>query len=62
MDPRALIELLTEGVMFIVADRYDRRLGRFEAHVVPAKVLQSCAALGKALRAHGRARRTLAGK
>ena len=59
MDPM-LVELFAEGVMLVVAQRRHGRLGRLEAHVVPAEVLETGSALGKALRTHGRAGRALA--
>src|SRR6476646_8129186 len=62
VDSRSLVELLAKGVMLVVADRRHRRLGRLEAHVVPAEVLEAGSTLAEALRTHGRARGTLAGE
>ncbi len=56
---RVLDDVFAEGVMRLVARRHGR-LRRFEAHVVPAKILEISADLAEALRAHGRASRALA--
>ena len=42
---RLVGQLLAERVMIVVAERGERRLGRFEAHVVPAEILEAAAAI-----------------
>ena len=62
MDPRLLVEILAERVMIFVADDRRGRLGRFEAHVVPAKVLEARRTLAEALGPHCGPGRALAGE
>ena len=60
--PRLVVDLLAERVMSLVAVRVGR-LGRLEAHVVPAKVLEIAPThLAEALGLHRRASGTLAGE
>ena len=62
MNRRMVFNLFAERIVRIVS-RSCRRLGRFEAHVVPAEVLEVTSAhLAKALGLHGRASRTLPGE
>src|SRR6476646_5955388 len=56
-----LDDILAECVMIVVTLGF-RSLGRLKAHVVPAEVLEAVADLAEALRPHGRASSTLAGK
>src|SRR3954452_22445528 len=48
-----LDDVVTERVVILIARR-DRHLGRSEAHVVPAEILEVSAGLAEPLRAHGR--------
>ena len=61
MRTRMLDDVLSERVVSLVARR-NGRLGRFEAHVVPAEILEVARNLAEALRPHGRAGGTLAGE
>src|SRR3954454_151560 len=59
---RMLFEVLTEGVMILIAHGHDCRLGRLKTHVVPAEILEIAANLLEPLRAHGRTGGALAGE
>jgi len=61
MGTRMLHHVITEGVVRLVA-MHDSHFRRFEAHVVPAQVLEIAADLAEALRAHGGTSSTLAGE
>ena len=61
MGARMLDDVLAECIMIVVARRFGR-LGRLEAHVVPAEILEAVADLAEALRAHGRTSGALAGE
>jgi hypothetical protein len=56
-----LDDILAERNMIVVALGFGC-LGRLEPHVVPAEVLETVDDLAESLRAHGRARRALAGE
>ena len=56
---RMVDDVLAERIMRIVACDFGR-LGRFEAHVVPAQILEVARDLAKTLRPHGRAGGALA--
>jgi hypothetical protein len=56
-----LDDIVAKGVVFHITCDF-RRLGRLEAHVVPAEILEAGTALAEALRPHGRARSPLAGQ
>ena len=53
-----LDDVVAKTIMGFVA-RSGNGLGRFEAHVVPAEILETGSDLAEALRTHGRARRAL---
>ncbi len=62
MDVRMLLaDLLAERVVLAIA-RHGGRLLRFEAHVVPAEILEPAADLAEALRPHGGPGGALAGE
>src|SRR5881275_3790323 len=56
-----LDDVFAERIMIFIAGSFGG-LGRLETHVVPAEILEAVSALGKTLRAHGRASGTLAGE
>src|SRR5207237_1160314 len=58
---RVLGYVLAEAVVGFISGS-DRRLGRFEPHVVPAEILELAADLAEALRAHRRAGGAFAGE
>src|SRR5438045_6561052 len=58
-----LFDVVTEGVMILVAPRHHCRLGRLKPHVVPAEILEIAAAhLTETLRLHGGPGGALAGE